>query len=71
MKREFHHQWQIDRVYEEQRELMSLERRKMVSEMDPGERKWLNCLIWARTLCTQEEVKKANEAYVQYCMRYM
>jgi hypothetical protein len=35
MKRELHHQWEYDRVIEEQQELMDLERRKIVSEEHP------------------------------------
>jgi hypothetical protein len=35
MKREKHHEWQLERVYEEQAELMDLQRRKIVSEEHP------------------------------------
>jgi hypothetical protein len=46
-KRLFWHEWEIERVYQEQMELMSLKDRKLVSEMDPDERKWLQVLILA------------------------
>jgi hypothetical protein len=42
------HQWELERVYNQQLELMSLERRKMVSGQDPKERKWLETIVWLK-----------------------
>lgn len=61
-----YHHWELDRVHEEQLELMSLAKRKMVSEMDPNERKWLETIVWARRLCKYEELKEVNQGYFEY-----
>lgn len=54
-----YHQWELDRVYNDQLELLSLERRKMVSEQDPNERKWLEVTILAgRFTRRMDEIQK-------------